>query len=179
VLSALFAKLHRRGGRSGRGQIAAGVANGCAAGNADEGPAAPAGAAYLWWPMRSRAVVPEVSTGGAAISMRDGLAAPAGTTSLSSEAAPCYSAGWVHLQCCCQPARRASGTSRPYISFEQCGAMPSGQVCSLTVLPAACATGRPRPRAYISFERGGVMSSCRTGSPTVLLSACATGPQHQ
>jgi len=92
----------------------------------------------------------------------DGPAAPAGITSLSSDAAPCSRAECatgqrhqhaLHLfralrhQAMVQSVRRASSTSRQDISFERCGAMPSCQVGSPTVLPTACATGPQRPQA--------------------------------
>jgi len=59
-------------------------------------------AAVVQGALRCHAIVPDVLTHSVALSMRDGLAAPAGLTSLSSSAAPCHRARFVHLQCCQQ-----------------------------------------------------------------------------
>jgi len=84
--------------------------------------------------MRCPAIVPEVFTYSAAISVCDEPAAPAGITSRSSVAAPWHRAGGVHLQGCYQRARRASSASRRNISFERCGAMPSRRMCPPTAV---------------------------------------------
>jgi len=84
--------------------------------------------------------------------MPDGLAAPAGTTSLSSDAAPCHRAGGVQLPCRHQPARRACSTCIPYISLVRGGATPSCPAGSISVLPAACSTGQSHQRASRLFR---------------------------
>jgi len=91
--------------------------------------------------MRRHAIAPEVFTYGAAISLCDGPAAPAGTTSLSSDAEPCHRAGFVHTQRRHQPVRRARSPRRHDVSCERRGAVPSGRMCSPVVLPSACAMG--------------------------------------
>ena len=97
--------------------------------------------------MRRRAIATEVFTYGAAVSLCDGPAAPAGTTSHSSDAEPCHRAGSVHTQRRPQPVRRASSPRRHDVSCERRGAVPSGRMCSPVVLPSAGATGEQHQQA--------------------------------
>jgi len=82
-----------------------------------------------------------------AISLCDGPAAPAGTTSLSSDAVPCPRAGSVHTLRRHQPVRRARSTGRRGMSCERRGAVPSGRMGSPGGLPSACATGGQHQQA--------------------------------
>jgi len=97
--------------------------------------------------IRRRAVAPEGFPYGAAISLCDGPAGPAGTTSLSSDAEPGHRAGVVHTQRRDQPGRRARSPSRHDVSGERRGAAPSGRLCSPAVRPSACTTGERRRQA--------------------------------
>jgi len=97
--------------------------------------------------IRRRAVAPEGFPYGAAISLCDGPAGPAGTTSLPSDAEHCHRAGAVHTQRCNQPGRRARSPSRHDVSGERRGAVPSGRMCSPAGRPSACTTGEQRQQA--------------------------------
>jgi len=100
-------------------------------------------ALFLRRAMRRYGIVPEGVTYNAAVSAY----VKGQRRQKAYDAAPCHRAGWVHLQCCHQPVRRASSTSRHTISFERCGAMSSCRMCSPTMLLSACATGQQHQQA--------------------------------